>query len=107
MRGATGASGGLRAGRYLGIFCANDTVGYTVLQALETLAVRVPEEVAVVGYDGTAGAEYCKARLSTVGVDKLELGAAGVRLLLEQVARPDSLPRQLVMPTQLEPGDTS
>jgi LacI family repressor for deo operon, udp, cdd, tsx, nupC, and nupG len=90
-----------------GIVCANDSVGYMVLQALETLAVRVPEEVALVGYDGTTGAEYRKARLSTMAVDKQELGAAGVRLLLEHVERPQTLPRQIVIPTWLEPGDTS
>lgn len=79
--------------------CANDTVGYTVLQAL------VLETLAVVGYDGTTDAERRKVRRSTVAVDKL--GAAGVRLLLERVARPGSLPWQIVVPTRLEPGDTS
>lgn len=90
-----------------GIVCANDVVGYLVLQALETLGVRVPKDVALIGYDGTAGAEYRRTRLSTVVVDKRELGAAGVRLLLEGVARPQGPPQQVVIPTQLEPGDTS
>lgn len=90
-----------------GIFCANDTLGYTVLQVLETLGVRVPEEVAVVGYDGTAGSEHRKARLSTVGVDKHELGAAGVRLLLEHLKNAALPPRQVAVTTALEPGDTS
>ena len=90
-----------------GIVCANDVVGYTVLQVLETLGVRVPEDVAVVGYDGTAGAEYRRTRLSTVAVDKRELGAAGVRTLLARLAHPERLPGQVVIPSLLEPGDTS
>lgn len=90
-----------------GVVYVNDTVGYLVLQALETLAVRVPEDVAVVGYDGTAGAETRKARLSTVAVDKRGLGAAGMRLLLGRVTHPEGPPPQVVVPTRLEPGDTS
>ena len=90
-----------------GIFCANDTLGYTVLQVLETLGVRVPDEVAVVGYDGTAGAEYRKARLSTLQVDKHDLGAAGVRLFLEHFGDAALPPRQVAVKTVLEPGDTS
>ena len=90
-----------------GIFCANDTLGYTVLQVLETLQVRVPGEVAVVGYDGTAGSEYRKARLSTVGGDKHDLGAAGVRLFLEHFGDAALPPRQVAVRTVLEPGDTS
>lgn len=97
----------LRTYRPDGIFCANDTLGYTVLQVLETLLVRVPEEVAVVGYDGTAGAEYRKARLSTVGVDKHDLGAAGVRLFLEHLEDAALPPRRVAVKTALEPGDTS
>ncbi len=90
-----------------GIVCANDSVGYLVLQVLETLGVRVPEEVALVGYDGTAGAETRRTRLSTVTLDKRELGAAGVRVLLGRLAHPERPPQQVVIPTRLEPGDTS
>ena len=90
-----------------GIVCANDVVGYTTLQVLETLGVRTPAEVAVIGYDGTAGAEHRRTRLSTVAVDKRELGAAGVRALLTRFAHPERPPQQVVIPSLLEPGDTS
>lgn len=90
-----------------GIVCANDSVGYLVLQVLETLGVRVPQEVALVGYDGTAGAETRRTRLSTVAIGKRELGAAGVRMLLERLAHPERPPQQVVIEARLEPGDTS
>lgn len=90
-----------------GVVCANDSVGYSVLQVLETLGVDVPETLALVGYDGTAGAEYRRARLSTVALDKQEMGAAGVRLLLERLEGPLGPPRQIVIPTRFEQGDTS
>ena len=90
-----------------GIVCANDVVGYLVLQALETLGIRVPQDVALVGYDGTAGAETRRTRLSTVAIDKREMGAAGVRVLLEHLAHPERPPQQVVIPARLEPGDTS
>jgi len=90
-----------------GIVCANDSVGYLVLQVLETIGVRVPEDVAIVGYDGTVEAEARRTRLSTVVVDKREMGAAGVRLLLARLAHPEKPPQQVVIEAQLEPGDTS
>ena len=73
--------------------CTNDTLGYTVLQVLETLLVRVPDDMAVIGYDETAGAECRKARLSTVDVDKHDLGAAEVRLFLEHLKGAASRPQ--------------
>lgn len=90
-----------------GVVCANDAVGYSVVQVLETLGVGVPEDVSVVGYDGTAGAEHRKMRLTTMAVNKQELGAAGVRVLLRQIQNPEAPPQQVVVPTQLELGDTS
>lgn len=90
-----------------GLVCANDSVGYAVLQALEALHVSVPQDVAVVGYDGTIGAEFRRARLSTAMLDKQEMGAAGVRLMLERLEQPQQPARQIVIPTRFEQGDTS
>jgi LacI family repressor for deo operon, udp, cdd, tsx, nupC, and nupG len=89
------------------IVCANDTLGYMTLQALEALKVAVPEGVAIVGYDGTSGAEHRRRRLSTMWLDKQRLGAEGVRLLLKHVAQPGRPPQQVVVEATLEQGDTS
>lgn len=89
------------------VVCANDTLGYMTLQALEALGTSVPGEVAVVGYDGTSGAEGRKTRLSTVWLDKQRLGAEGVRLLLDEIAQPGRPPQQVVIGAALEQGDTS
>ena len=69
-----------------GIFCFNDLVALGVLGALSELGIRVPEQVAVIGFDDLRLASLTTPQLSTLHVDKLELGRSMVRMLLERIS---------------------
>jgi LacI family transcriptional regulator, galactose operon repressor len=68
-----------------GIFCFNDLVALGALGALGKLGIRVPEQVAVIGFDDLRLASLTTPQLSTLHVDKLELGRSMVRMLLERI----------------------
>ena len=76
----------LRAGhRPTAIFAANDSMAIGALSALREGGVRVPEEVAVAGFDDIPMARYMNPPLTTVHVDISALGARATRRLLEQI----------------------
>jgi LacI family transcriptional regulator len=82
---AVGALLALRP-RPTAVMCANDLLALGVLRGLSAAGVRVPAEVAVVGYDDVAFAAMLSPALSSVRQPKYELGAAAARLLLEETA---------------------
>ena len=70
------------AGEIDGIFAASDLLAAGIVQALTVAGhVRVPEDVAIVGYDNNQAAWDAPIPLSTVSQPGEQLGAAGLQLL--------------------------
>jgi LacI family transcriptional regulator len=66
------------------VFCANDLLALGVLQALYAAGVRVPEEVALVGYDDIEFAAAAAVPLTSVRQPAYRLGRAAADLLIEE-----------------------
>ncbi|MFI5913206.1 LacI family DNA-binding transcriptional regulator [Dactylosporangium sp. NPDC051541] len=65
-----------------GIFAVNDLLGIGLIQTLATGGVRVPEDIAVVGYDDIEYAENSLVPLTSVRAPHEEFGIAALDLLL-------------------------
>jgi LacI family transcriptional regulator len=66
-----------------GIFCHNDRVAMGVYDGLRDRGLRVPDDIAVVGFDNQEViAAHLRPPLTTVALPHYELGVAGVRVLL-------------------------
>lgn len=72
------------------IFAANDMMAIGALHALHEHGLRVPEDVAVVGFDDTVGAEYLIPSLTTVAQPFAELGRLALHRLLHLVEEPST-----------------
>jgi LacI family transcriptional regulator len=86
------------------VFTANDYMAIGLLGALRQAGVRVPEELAVAGFDDIAIAQYLSPPLTTVHVDAYEEGQRAVGLLLSALkstgpvrATREVLPARLVI----------
>lgn len=66
------------------VFCANDLLALGVLQALFAAGVRVPEEVALVGYDDIEFASAAAVPLTSVRQPAVRMGQEAAELLLEE-----------------------
>lgn len=75
--------------RPTGVFCANDLLALGVLQELVHQGIRVPEQVAIVGYDDVMLASTAAVPLSSVRQPREELGRAAAALLFEEIEDED------------------
>jgi DNA-binding LacI/PurR family transcriptional regulator len=68
------------------VFAASDLMAAGALRALRTAGRRVPEDVAVVGFEDSAVARYAQPPLTTVRQPIEEMGRQATRLLLARLA---------------------
>jgi DNA-binding LacI/PurR family transcriptional regulator len=79
-----------------GLFVANDLMAAGALQALQDLGRRVPDDVAVVGFDDSSAALACRPLLTTIRQPVEEMAAEMARLLIAHIREPDRLPRSVI-----------
>lgn len=71
-----------RGVRFTALFAGNDTVAFGALRALREAGLKVPQDVAVVGYDDIPLAAYAEPALTTVRTDPIGLGRDAMRILV-------------------------
>jgi LacI family transcriptional regulator len=74
------------ADRPTAIFSANDIMALGAMYAIQDAGMRIPADVAVVGYDDRDFAAWIRPALTTIRMPSFEMGEAAARLLLEQIA---------------------
>ena len=77
------------------IFCANDLMAVGAYEALHELGLRIPEDVAVMGYDDREIAQHLHPPLTTVLLPHFEMGSIAAEILLDTASGPASRPRQI------------
>ncbi len=81
------------------LFAANDDLAAEALLALERRGLRVPEEIALVGYGDQRMARYL--RLTTVDQAPREMGRRAAERLFERIDAPDAPPAGIRTPARL------
>lgn len=71
------------------IFCYNDLLAMGAIQRSKEMGLRVPEDVAIFGFDNIRFAEMIDPPLTTVHVDKYEIGRQSASLLLDMLEDPE------------------
>jgi LacI family transcriptional regulator len=67
------------------VTCYNDLVAIGLLRALSELGLRVPDDVAVVGYDDIPILPYLPIPLTTVRVPRFHMGQIAAEMLMRQM----------------------
>lgn len=81
--------------------CHCDKAAFTLMQKLEGLGIRVPEEVSVVSFDNTSICELIKPKLSSVNIDCKQIALYGVDQMLYRVNHLQALPRKIYLGSSL------
>ncbi len=90
----------LRRGvRFDAIFACSDSLAVATISTLREMKVRVPEDIAVIGYDDIELARYCDPPLTTVRQPIRAAGRALVDALLSVIG--GRRPNPILLPTEL------
>jgi DNA-binding LacI/PurR family transcriptional regulator len=74
------------------VFAFNDLLALGALRACHDRGVRVPEDVAIVGFDDIEDGRYCVPSLSTVSPDKEQIARIAVDLLVSRLGQAGDAP---------------
>jgi LacI family transcriptional regulator len=84
------------------LFAANILTALGALRAIEDLRLRIPEDVAVIGFDDFELAHVLRPRFTLVRQPAAELGRRAAEMLFDRLeGRGCPKPRRLVLPTEL------
>ncbi len=89
------------------VFAASDSMAAAAVRVLLDAGRRIPEDVAVVGFDDTPLATSTRPELSTVRQPIAAMGREIIRLLLRRIANPADAPSQVVFATELVVRESS
>ena len=89
----------LESGGCDAVFCASDLLAAGVLQSLYRRSIRVPDQIAVTGYDNTVSA-MLSPQISSVALDCDEIGRQAMALLLRRMEDPALEEKEItILPT--------
>jgi DNA-binding LacI/PurR family transcriptional regulator len=83
------------------VFAANDLMAAGALRVLKASGRKVPDDVAIVGFDDSHVARHTDPRLTSVRQPIEDLGRNMARLLLARLPDNSTVPDPVVLPTEL------
>jgi LacI family transcriptional regulator len=96
-----------RIGRFpQAVFCQDDTLALGAMYALSELGKRIPDDIAIMGYDNIKTSRYLD--LTTIDQKLYSIGAGAIDWLLELINHPERQPihQEKVNPVLVERGST-
>ena len=83
------------------IFAQNDQMAIAAMRALREAGRRVPDDVAVVGYDDIPAAAYCDPPLTTIRQPMQEVGKVATRFLIQAIEQPGMEQGEVLLKAEL------
>ncbi|QBG46730.1 LacI family transcriptional regulator [Verrucomicrobia bacterium S94] len=83
------------------VFCITDIYAAQIYKAAEQLGLRIPEDLAVVGYADLDFAPYLSPSLTTLRQNGNRIGQTAVKRLLHQIQNGTSKPKEKLLPPEL------
>jgi LacI family transcriptional regulator len=89
--------------RFTAVFCGNDLIAMGAMNALNKVGIRVPEEVAIVGYDDIHLAAMLKPSLTTVRQPIKQISKELIQLLLSSMTNEEERNqiKKIMVPNEL------
>ncbi|MBN2548582.1 MAG: LacI family DNA-binding transcriptional regulator [Anaerolineales bacterium] len=83
------------------IFAASDMMAVGALRAIQEVGLRVPEDIALIGFDDLPIVSRTQPPLTTVRQPIPQLGSAATEMLIDLIEHPTDQPRRVILPTEL------
>lgn len=82
-----------------GVFANNDALAIGALKAIRSKGLRVPQDIALIGFSNWAYSQLTDPPLSTVDQPGFEMGRQATRMLISRIEHPEDekpMPHQVV-----------
>lgn len=89
------------------VFCFSDTVALGVMRELHTNGIRIPQDIAIVGFDDIEDGRYSTPSLSSISPDKRFIAAKALDLLRARLDGTNLPPASYLAPYQLIQRESS
>jgi DNA-binding LacI/PurR family transcriptional regulator len=84
------------------IFCMNDPVAILAMQVLKEKAVRIPDEISLVGFTNEPVSQFIEPSLTTVAQPAYQMGQTAAKLFIQQMENKQEFkPITKILPTEL------
>ncbi|MBO8163939.1 MAG: LacI family DNA-binding transcriptional regulator [Brevibacillus sp.] len=83
------------------VFCVSDTLAIGALKGIKEEGLRVPQDIAVVGFDNIQFASMMNPTLTTVAQPMYEMGCEAARMLIHKLNHPDDPLRSVILDHEL------
>ena len=90
-----------RADAPTAIYAVNDTLAFALDKTLSGKGYRIPRDVSLIGFGDDEFSRDTTPALTTVYVDRKNLGQVGAELAFRRIAKPDAPVSKLRLPTKL------
>lgn len=80
------------------VFCLNDLVALGAMKTLSLQGLRIPDDIAVVGFDDLAMGQLSTPDLTTISPDKQAIGHLAVNMLIDRIEGKRHGPPELIQP---------
>ena len=79
------------------LFCSNDIIAYGCIKAFKEKAIRIPEDISVIGFDNLPSSAMMEPALTTIEVSKQQIGRLAVQLLSDRILAKNSQPTSKIL----------
>lgn len=83
------------------VFAANDATAIGIVRAIQEAGLSVPQDISVIGFDDTAFAAFLQPPLTTMRIEREELGKLAVQRLLQRKQEPALTPIRVELRSRL------
>ena len=84
-----------------GIFAASDTMAMGAMRAIQDAGLRVPEDIAVIGFDDVPQAAHANPPLTTLRQPIQRMGSLAAETLVEIISHPTDQVNRMILPVEL------
>lgn len=88
------------------ILAMNDTLAFAAIEVIKNHGLRIPKDIAIIGYTDEQHANYVEPKLSAISHQTYQMGNTACQLLIEQIKGNKTI-RQEVIPTHLQIRESS
>ncbi len=99
------AAHGIKACGVTAWVCAADHQAYSLVQSLQAMGIRVPDDCSVTGFDGLEAPDGIP-RVSSASVAHEHIGSSAVTRMINRIMYPSSPTRKILVGVQPVPGET-